>query len=292
MRFVASATRRRCTTTPRCIAGRSSIPENFWGSLWDFCEVRAEDARHAGARGRQSHAGARWFLDARFNYAENLLRLDDDGRRSSSATRAASAASCRGGSCAAKWHVSPKACGSAGVATGDRVAAYCRTFPKPSSRCSPRPASARSGLPAPRTSGQRRARSLRADHAESAVRRRRLSVRRQDLRLHGDRARRSSRGSRASNASCSCRTCDSPTFGRSTAWSFSRLRPRRCDALLRAAAVRSSRLHSLFFRHDRRAEMHRAQRRRRAAAAAEGARAARGHGAATIATSISRPAAG
>ena len=42
-------------------------------------------------------------------------------------------------------------------------------------------------------------------------------------------------------------------------------------AALRAAAVRSPDLHSLFVRHDRRAEMHRAWRRRHAAAASEGA---------------------
>ena len=48
--------------------------ELFWTALWDFCEVRAalrgETVLADGAR----MPGARWFPDARLNYAENLLR--------------------------------------------------------------------------------------------------------------------------------------------------------------------------------------------------------------------------
>ena len=51
-----------------------------------------------------------------------------------------------------------------------------------------------------------------------------------------------------------------------------RLRAGAAD--LRAAALRSSALHPLLLRHDRRAEMHRPRRRRHAAAASEGAPAA------------------
>ena len=53
--------------------------ETFWRSIWDFCaviaETRGETVLEDGAR----MPGARWFPDARLNFAENLLRRRDDG---------------------------------------------------------------------------------------------------------------------------------------------------------------------------------------------------------------------
>ena len=63
------------------------------------------------------------------------------------------------------------------------------------------------------------------------------------------------------------------------------------DDPLRASALRSSALHHVFFRHYRRAEMHRPRRRRHPAAASEGTPPAWRHPART-GCSISRPAAG
>jgi acetoacetyl-CoA synthetase len=54
------------------------FPENFWSSLWDFVEVRAEQRATQILEDGNRMPGARWFVDARLNYAENLLRLDDD----------------------------------------------------------------------------------------------------------------------------------------------------------------------------------------------------------------------
>src|SRR5262245_24503768 len=53
-------------------------PENFWVALWDFCEVRAAQRATRVLVDGHLLPGARWFVDARCNYAENLLRLDDD----------------------------------------------------------------------------------------------------------------------------------------------------------------------------------------------------------------------
>jgi acetoacetyl-CoA synthetase len=53
-------------------------PENFWSSLWDFLEVRAERRGTQVLENGNRMPGARWFVDARLNYAENLLRLEDD----------------------------------------------------------------------------------------------------------------------------------------------------------------------------------------------------------------------
>ncbi|MBS3935529.1 MAG: acetoacetate--CoA ligase [Sulfuritalea sp.] len=52
--------------------------EDFWSLLWDFAAVRG----HKGARillDGDRMPGARWFPEARLNYAENLLRRRDDG---------------------------------------------------------------------------------------------------------------------------------------------------------------------------------------------------------------------
>lgn len=53
-------------------------PENFWSSVWDFCEVRAAARATQILENGNRMPGAQWFIGARFNYAENLLRLDDD----------------------------------------------------------------------------------------------------------------------------------------------------------------------------------------------------------------------
>ena len=51
--------------------------EPFWQSVWEFCDIR-------GSMGERIHEhpgrmpGARFFPDARLNFAENLLRRQDD----------------------------------------------------------------------------------------------------------------------------------------------------------------------------------------------------------------------
>ena len=52
------------------------FPENFWSALWDFCEIRAQTRATQILEDGNRMPGARWFTDARFNYAENLLRRD------------------------------------------------------------------------------------------------------------------------------------------------------------------------------------------------------------------------
>ena len=54
-------------------------PEAFWTRLWDFCEVRAETRGSRALVDGSKMPGARFFPDARLNYAENMLRRNDDG---------------------------------------------------------------------------------------------------------------------------------------------------------------------------------------------------------------------
>jgi acetoacetyl-CoA synthetase len=53
-------------------------PEAFWSLLWDFAGVRASERGAVVLEDGERFPGARWFPGAQLNYAENLLRRDDD----------------------------------------------------------------------------------------------------------------------------------------------------------------------------------------------------------------------
>ncbi|WP_107850397.1 acetoacetate--CoA ligase [Oceanimonas marisflavi] len=53
-------------------------PEAFWSLLWDFTDVRASTRGERVLVDGDRMPGARWFPEARLNYAENLLRYRDD----------------------------------------------------------------------------------------------------------------------------------------------------------------------------------------------------------------------
>jgi acetoacetyl-CoA synthetase len=54
-------------------------PEQFWSAVWDFCGVIASTRGATVLADGQRMPGARWFPEARLNFAENLLRRRDDG---------------------------------------------------------------------------------------------------------------------------------------------------------------------------------------------------------------------
>jgi acetoacetyl-CoA synthetase len=95
-RFVAAAQAagyhapagRAAVDYPSLHAWSVANPEHFWPAVWRFCGVVAETLRDGQAwtevvRGLDRMAppdpmlGPRWFLDARLNFAENLLRYRD-----------------------------------------------------------------------------------------------------------------------------------------------------------------------------------------------------------------------
>lgn len=115
-------------------------PETFWPAVWRFTGVRADerpgrdpwDAVLEGGRPLapvSDPGGPRWFRGARLNYAENLLRFDDDrpalvawteqGRQAALTYRQLNAVVAR---CAA-------ALARAGVREGDRVAGFLPNVP-------------------------------------------------------------------------------------------------------------------------------------------------------------------
>ncbi len=105
-------------------------PEAFWSTLWDFCDVKAEQRGTSVLIDADKMPGARFFPDARLNYAENLLRKHDASdalvfrgedkveRRMSWAELNASVARLN------------RALASAGVKAGDRICAVVPNMPE------------------------------------------------------------------------------------------------------------------------------------------------------------------
>jgi acetoacetyl-CoA synthetase len=95
----------------------------FWSAIWDFCGVVGDRGERI-VQGAERMPGARWFPDARLNFAENLLRRRDG-------TTALVARDERGVRRTLTWaalhdEVSrvAQALAASGVRAGDRVAGY------------------------------------------------------------------------------------------------------------------------------------------------------------------------
>jgi len=105
-------------------------PEKFWVSLWDFAGVIAETRGECVLVNGDKMPGAKWFPDARFNFAENLLRRRDGapaivfrgetGERRELTSRALYDIVSR----------IAQALQAAGVRDGDRVAGYLPNIPE------------------------------------------------------------------------------------------------------------------------------------------------------------------
>jgi acetoacetyl-CoA synthetase len=54
-------------------------PEEFWTDVWDFCGVIASKRGNTVLIDGDKMPGARWFPEARLNFAENLMRRGDRG---------------------------------------------------------------------------------------------------------------------------------------------------------------------------------------------------------------------
>src|SRR5690348_12830612 len=52
-------------------------PEVFWSELWEFCGVWSERKGGRVLIDGDQMPGAKWFPDARLNFAQNLLSRDD-----------------------------------------------------------------------------------------------------------------------------------------------------------------------------------------------------------------------
>ena len=105
-------------------------PEAFWTRLWDFSEVMAETRGERVLVDADRMPGARFFPDARLNYAENLLRRADGGealvfRGEDKVSRRMSWAELN--QAVARLN---RAFAAAGVKAGDRVCAIVPNMPE------------------------------------------------------------------------------------------------------------------------------------------------------------------
>ena len=105
-------------------------PESFWRAVWSFSRVIAETQGEVVLQDADKMPGARFFPEARLNYAENLLRrrdsetaivfrCEDRARRSLSFAELYDSVS-----------VLTQALSAAGVSKGDRVAGYLPNAPE------------------------------------------------------------------------------------------------------------------------------------------------------------------
>ncbi|MCX7962568.1 MAG: acetoacetate--CoA ligase [Burkholderiales bacterium] len=105
-------------------------PEAFWSEVWDFCGVIAAKKGQTVLADGDRMPGAKWFPEARLNFAENLLRRGDRGdafvlwdergfqRRVSYADLASEVSR------------AAQALGQLGLRPGDRACAYMPNIPE------------------------------------------------------------------------------------------------------------------------------------------------------------------
>jgi acetoacetyl-CoA synthetase len=130
-RFRAAAARRFERSLPDFGAlHRWSIDhrDEFWGAVWDFCDVVGEKGERVLADGDRM-PGARWFPEARLNFAANLLRRGDGApalvaRDERGARRVVSGRELRD-----LVSRAAQALADSGVVAGDRVAGYLPNGP-------------------------------------------------------------------------------------------------------------------------------------------------------------------
>jgi len=106
-----------------------SHPAEFWRAVWDFCEIAGKPGDTV-VEDFDRMPGARWFPDARLNFAENLLRFRDAQpailfKSESGATAQYSYAELY--DAVARTAAAMAACG---VVQGDRVAGYMPNLPE------------------------------------------------------------------------------------------------------------------------------------------------------------------
>jgi len=132
-RFMRCVTKRTGTPLgdyPNVYAWSIEHPESFWSELARFADVRADFGEGPAIENPRAMPGARFFPDARLNFAENLLRFTDD-------TEALIFRNERGQRRTLSWRelhaeVARVAAGltAAGVVAGDRVAGFLPNLPE------------------------------------------------------------------------------------------------------------------------------------------------------------------
>jgi acetoacetyl-CoA synthetase len=128
MRKVSTDTGQSLTTYDELYRFSTEHIADFWAHVWRFCGIRGEMGNRV-AENLDRMPGARFFADARLNFAENVLR-----RRDSSPAIIFSGEQRRGTMSHAELHSDvgrfAAALRAMGVRPGDRVAAYMSNLPE------------------------------------------------------------------------------------------------------------------------------------------------------------------
>jgi acetoacetyl-CoA synthetase len=104
-------------------------PSGFWRTVWDFCEMVGTPGT-AVLEDPDQMPGARWFPDARLNFAENLLRHRDDNPALIFKSETGETAQYSYAELYSSVARTAAALRSAGVEKGDRVAGYMPNLPE------------------------------------------------------------------------------------------------------------------------------------------------------------------
>ena len=104
--------------------------EEFWLKLWNFCEIRAEKRGNRVLVGGDKMPGGHFFPEARLNYAENLLRRNDDGTALIFWGEDKVRLSLSWAELNARMAQTQRALSTAGIVAGDRVCAGVPNHPE------------------------------------------------------------------------------------------------------------------------------------------------------------------
>ena len=105
-------------------------PEQFWDAMWDFGEIVAETKGERILVDGDRMPGARWFPDAKLNFAENLMRRRDDGTAMVFSGEGRVRRSLSFAEVYARVAGLSGALRAAGVGPGDRVGGYVPNMPE------------------------------------------------------------------------------------------------------------------------------------------------------------------
>jgi len=81
MRFIEFVKRRHghaCKTYAELYQWSVDKIPDFWAAMWDFAEIKASKGYDQVVGDLKKFPGTKWFVGARLNFAENLLRYRDD----------------------------------------------------------------------------------------------------------------------------------------------------------------------------------------------------------------------
>jgi len=78
MKFVNEAYSKNISTYGELYRWSVEDIPNFWSAIWEFCGVKASKNYEKVVDDVTRFPGAKWFIGARLNYAENILRRRDD----------------------------------------------------------------------------------------------------------------------------------------------------------------------------------------------------------------------